>query len=133
MSLLAHRLWDVSTTSTGRRHHPMTRGLLLRVPLALAFAFILVEFEVQRNFLFQRSICRGTTDMYAVLSVSGCPLAVSPVRQVVRFFRNKIGERVVGVCLVNPQSHHLALTGLKVNLLKVYEPLSRLPRLGRQG
>jgi hypothetical protein len=80
VSLLAHRLWDVSTTSTGRRHHPMTRGLLLRVPLSLVLAVVLSEFEIQWDVLFKRGVCRGTTDMYAVLSVNGCPLAVSPVR-----------------------------------------------------
>ena len=70
--------------------------------------------------------------MHAVLSVNSCPLAISPVRQVVRFFRNEIGERVVGVSMVNPQSHRLALTWLKVNLLEVDKPLSRLPCLVRQ-
>ena len=67
--------------------------------------------------------------MHAVLSFSSSPLAVSPVRKVVRFFRNEIGERVVGVSMVNPHSHTLALTRLKVNLLEVDKTLSRLPCL----
>ena len=101
--------------------------LLSFVAIVTLFLFlVLAEFEVQRNIFFQRSICRGTTDMYAVLSVSSCPLAVSPVRKVVWFFRNEIGERVVRVCMVNTHSHTLALTWLKVNLLEVDKTLSRL-------
>ena len=97
----------------------------------VVFAVVLVKFEVQRDVFFQRSVCRGTTDMHAVFSVNSSPLAISPVRQVVRFFRNEIRERVVGVSMVNTHSHLLALTWLKVNLLEVNKTLSRLPCLVR--
>src|SRR3954471_3023024 len=81
VSVCAHRLRLFRRPLTGRRNHPIVRGLL-RVPFTIisivAFAVILVEFEVQRDILFKWCVCRGTTDMNAVFSVNSFPLSISP-------------------------------------------------------